>query len=382
MAEDNNEITKEKIESQNVDSGNSETKDPKLEEKKERNKKIIRSILFLVANVIVVLVLLFIQRDSSDEMVDITEFFRLLRIHPFYTIYTISTFLLLLIIDFIMFMTLTKTMGIKGRSIQKNVNVSIIGRYYDRITPWAIGGEPLQIAYFTGHGMKIGEASSVTMARHIIRFFPVSFAVIIVLIASRVTTDWWIMLLAILSVCSGLIVPSFMLLCAIKPKIGFKIGEKVIALLFKMKIIKSQEKYLEKMHIEVQKFVDGLRILWKHKFTTCMLAILALIEMFVNNAAPYFTIRALGVETTFWEIFVLCIFCNYASSIVPTPGGSGMAEFSFYAVFAAYIGEAHLFWAVLLWRIAVYYLPILVGFFVQIGISINTIRKTKKVVSD
>ena len=64
---------------------------------------------------------------------------------------------------------------------------------------------------------------------------------------------------------------------------------------------------------------------------------------------------------------------TYASSFAPTPGGAGIAELSFYAIFASVIGGEYLFWAVLFWRIAVFYVPVFIGFVMQTADSLYSI---------
>ena len=51
-----------------------------------------------------------------------------------------------------------------------------------------------------------------------------------------------------------------------------------------------------------------------------------------------------------------------AASLMPLPGGTGMNEFSFAAVFASYFVEGRLFWALLIYRFFSYYFYLIQGF--------------------
>ena len=105
-----------------------------------------------------------------------------------------------------------------------------------------------------------------------------------------------------------------------------------------------------------------------------LIGICGLVEMFAYNSVPFFVLRAMSIDkATFWRIFVLCIYVNYASSFSPTPGGSGLAELSFYAIFAAFTEGGELFWSVLIWRVCVFYIPVLIGFVLQSVISVRTL---------
>ncbi|HKL73967.1 MAG TPA: lysylphosphatidylglycerol synthase transmembrane domain-containing protein [Clostridia bacterium] len=347
------------------------------EAQSRRRKKILSIVLFLLANVLVVLVVFFMER-RQQEMESWTNIQNYFSTYWHYFVIAFSMFILLIIGDTIVFATLTKRMKME-KNIAVAIKLSIYGRYYDRITPWAIGGEPFQLAYLIKNKMKVSDAGAVTMSRHIIRFFVTAIAVITILIASRITTDIWVMVVAILSVLAGLIVPTFMIICVFKPKLGTGIAKGVIGILHRLKIVKDYDKQLANLQKGVDNFLHGLEYLSANKKVIIVIGLVALTELFANNAIPFFIIKGLGVELCFWEIFVLCIFVNYASSFAPTPGGAGLAELSFYAIFASYLGGGLLFWAVLFWRITIYYAPIIIGFVLQLIESVLEIVKNRKI---
>lgn len=354
--------------------GEMELSDPKADKTKKRKKKIITYLAFVLINALVIMGLLLFEDRTGDKVAG-REAFYLLGKNWAFTFLFISMFFIILIGDTLVFYTLTKKMNI-GNNTSLSLKTAILGRYYDRITPWSMGGEPFQVAYLISGGVKTGDSFAITMSRHIIRFFSVAIAVVAILISSRITTNIYVMVVAILSVFGGLIFPSFMLLCCFRPRIGLKIGRGIITLLYKMKIVKNYQKQLEKMEKEVSNFIRGLEYLSANKKVIIIITLVSLMELFAMNSVPFFVIKALGISDIFyWKTLVLCIFVNYASSFAPTPGGAGIAELSFYAIFASYITGNYLFWAVLFWRIAVFYMPVFVGFIVQVSDAIKRIKK-------
>ena len=346
-------------------------------QKKKRRNSILLNVLFLVINAIIVLVLLLLEDKSGDKVAG-SQAMKLFAENWYYTALAFFMYFVIAFSDSIVFAALIKKTGVKS-SPALPLKVSFMGRYYDRITPWSMGGEPFQVATLMRGGLSGGDSCAVTMSRHIVRFFSTAIAVIVILIASRITTNVYVMVVAILSVAAGLIIPSFMLLCAFKPKIGLKIGEGVINFLHKIKIVKNYDKQLKKMQNDVNNFLSGIKYLSTNKAMIALIAFSAIVELFANNSVPFFVIRGLGhTEVTFWHTLVLCIFVNYASSFAPTPGGAGIAELSFYAIFAAYVEEGYLFWAVLFWRIAIFFVPVFIGFALQIFDSVKNIFDTRK----
>lgn len=64
---------------------------------------------------------------------------------------------------------------------------------------------------------------------------------------------------------------------------------------------------------------------------------------------------------TYFEIFARIILCDLVAHIIPFPGGAGMVEFSFTAVFSSLFADGTLFWAMLFYRIVSYYSYLLQG---------------------
>ena len=352
--------------------------DAKTKRKAVRKKTLIYA-LFIVVNAAVIVGMTLFE-DRSGDIADGKKALALLGQNPLYTVLALVAFFVVVMTDALVFRLLVNKINgtcKKGACLK----ASLLGRYFDRITPWAIGGEPFQILYLKKSGLQAGEACAVTMARHAIRFFSTAIAVIALMagFASRLHINVYVLVAAIISVCGGLVIPSFMLLCAFRPALGKKIAHGFVSFLHKLKIVKDKEKADKKIQNTVQEFLTGLKFLSANKSAIILISLGALIELFAMTSVPFFVMKALGGENiVYMDIFVMCLFVNYASSFAPTPGGAGIAELSFYAVFGSVIGGGLLFWAVLFWRICVFYIPVFVGFIVQTASTIRAIVRLKK----
>src|SRR5574344_1497164 len=202
--------------------------------KKRMRKKILGYAAFIGINALVILILLLVEDRSGDKLAG-EEAIALLGKNFPYAICAFSVFFFTVFLDVIGFAALMKKLHVEKKSLVTCINVSFLGRYYDRVTPWAMGGEPFQIFYLNKRGLSTGDSCAVTMSRHIIRFFTVAIAVIIILVASQISTNVYVMIAAIVSVSAGLIVPVLMLICAFNPKRGLKIGKGEVILFYKMK---------------------------------------------------------------------------------------------------------------------------------------------------
>ncbi len=348
------------------------------ESKKKRIKKILGYVTFILVNALVVGILILLE-DKGGDIKAGREVFGRMGENLVYTVLAFAMFFIIVLCDTIVFQTLIYKTG-QGHQHGLALKVTLFGRYYDRITPWSMGGEPFQVAYLMRGGLNAADSCAVTMSRHIVRFFTNAVLVICILVSSRIATEIWVMVVAILSVLAGLVIPVFMLICSFKPVVGMKIGSGVVNLLHKMKLVKDKDKMMTKIQKDIDNFLGGIRYLSTNKQIIALIAIAAAIELFATNSVPFLVMRALGHnEATFGRIFVLCIFVNYASSFAPTPGGAGIAELSFYAIFASIIEEGYLFWAVLFWRVAVFYVPVFIGFVLSVVDGVISIVKAGRI---
>ena len=67
----------------------------------------------------------------------------------------------------------------------------------------------------------------------------------------------------------------------------------------------------------------------------------------------------------FYTFFVLTVMVDLASSCCPLPGGTGMNEITFSVLFSSYL-PSQVFWALLLWRLASYYIWLILGLIILV----------------
>ena len=69
-------------------------------------------------------------------------------------------------------------------------------------------------------------------------------------------------------------------------------------------------------------------------------------------------------SVSFMNVITSMAICEMISSVMPLPGGSGGAEFSFISLFTAWFmlpgGKNIIVWAMLIWRLFTYYFFIIV----------------------
>ena len=78
---------------------------------------------------------------------------------------------------------------------------------------------------------------------------------------------------------------------------------------------------------------------------------------------PYFIFCAFeGWQPAMWShILTLAVMVDLAACFMPLPGGTGVAELSFVALFSSLFSTGNVFWALIIWRVASYYIYIIQG---------------------
>src|SRR5690606_11781159 len=102
----------------------------------------------------------------------------------------------------------------------------------------------------------------------------------------------------------------------------------------------------------INDYQDSIKAFIQNLPSFLFLMFLSLVIIFINYSIPFFVYSALinYDPNMFMEILIKAIMIEIASGMIPLPGGSGMNEISFTALFASVFTSGTLFWALILWR--------------------------------
>lgn len=246
-----------------------------------------------------------------------------------------------------------------------SLNSTILCRYYDAITPLGSGGQPFEIYYLRKKGVPIGIASGVPVASYCmdrIAFVIVSIIALVWQGFSSVPTT--IIVLCWIGIVINAAIPTAILFFTIMPKVAHSVSRFVAHAGKKLHIVKDEEECYKKISGSVLEYAECLKyFIHRSKarfFYGVILSILSLVALY---SMPFFVVRMCGIAEGSWiKILSLTVICYMSVTLLPTPGNSGGAEFSFRSIFASFLSGGILFWGMLAWRIASYYLFVISGF--------------------
>ena len=346
----------------------------------QRKKKLLIRVFFICFNVIAILLVLAYENIADSDVVSFSVFINALKTGYPYLIIAIGVYLLHLATEGFIFFTLIKESGY-GSRYGLGFKVATLGRYYDNLTPWATGGQPFQMLYLYKHGIDLGTACSLPLVKFTIRVFVVNIAILLLYIFGNVTgqVNTVIVVAAFVAVAFNFVLPVALVVFTINKEWGEKVVRLLVKLAYRIKFVKDFDKTLNKYTRYINDFLSASKYLSRHQKLLVIVAVLSLVFLFAIHSIPYFVIKSLGYQdVNILQIIILTLFTLQAASYVPTPGAAGAAEGIFYVIFASIVKGGYIFWAVLLWRLIVYYLPILIGICIQILDAIKGKKPLKR----
>lgn len=330
--------------------------------KQSSKKKKIWSLVFFLINIGVVAGLLVYQLLGDTQMTSITELFSS-GINWWIFVFALFLTSLTHILDVAKIWLLTwKTTG-KNRPFLA-YKVCSLGKHYDAITPLSAGGEPFQVYYMNKHGIPASKAVSIPVGNYVISQITYVILGLICMIGSIFLPSNGDVGTAVISASSWIgfalnfFIIFIVILVSINKKIGHGLITGVLKLLKKMRIIKDKQYesiYNKAMNLvsDYQKTMKGYA---KNLGTFFTELFLSFANWFLRYCMPYivYCIFFGFHPELFLDIFVKTVMIELASTFIPLPGGTGMAELSFTAFFSTLMGP-NIFWAMLFWRILTYY---------------------------
>ena len=261
---------------------------------------------------------------------------------------------------------------IKVQQIFKQITIT---QFFNGITPFASGGQPMQVYMLNKRGLKLTHSTNVILQDFILyQMALITHGVIAVLLNNHFHFLDSSPLLRNLTV-TGFVINSLvglgLLFVSFSTKFNKFVVNKVIGLFSKIKLVKNKEKTIESWKTKLKEFNDCAVILRNKKSLIIKGYIYNILGLLCYYLTPLFVINALGFgnEITMLAVYVSCSYVSIIGAFVPIPGGSGGIEYCFLQFFGNFIKGSGLSAVLIVWRSITYYFAIIIG-----GITFNTFK--------
>lgn len=342
---------------------------------KKIKRKPLLIVLFISLNVAVIAITAFSEFGNSQNAAKLED----VKINGWFLLPALLCFLVAITAEIYKYILMMREMG-KGKYNAKKARkvarrTVLLGKYYDSITPAAIGGQPFQIYYMRKNsGLGPGVSTSIPifgMMAGQLGF--IIIAVLCFLFGSASINN----AVLIGTACFGLIFYAFwpitILIATFLPKATAELIGIVVKFLAKIHIVKNRKATIAKVEFEVNEYAKCVRRILKTRGLFLKTVLLSVAFNTLIAMIPFFVLTAFGGDVDFLPCFVTTVAVTSAVYFVPTPGNAGAAEGAFFVVFSA-LSTGYVFWAMLVWRFFSYYIYILIGLVIYFKIHLEKKR--------
>ena len=320
--------------------------------KKNTKKQILNISIVLLLSAITIITILV----NSNELnyTNLKSFF-----HNANPIYIIIAFICWT--GFIMFEALSlhiilKTLGYKPK-IKSSIAYSTSDTYYSAITPSATGGQPASAYYMIKDGISGGTAGF-SLVFNLIGYTAAiliigSFALIIGFDTFLKLSNF-IKFLVIFGIVTQIFLLLFFIACMCYHSLVIKIGHFSVKALHKLKIIKKEDKWLNKVDTTVDKYKNCYEGLKKHKFLFFPVILLNVAQRTSQILISVFICKS-AIDCSFIEIFVMQAFVVLGYNSLPLPGGAGSFEYLYLKIYTLSLPDSYVMIAMMSTRVISYY---------------------------
>lgn len=262
---------------------------------------------------------------------------------------------------------LSQRKGEPRRSAWSYLRIPYIEALFNGITPMSTGGQPGMLAAMIQTGIEGGRATSILLMKFIIYQVVVFFAYITTIVFGfhMVATRFsglavFIMIGLIIHVSTTIFLFSIMFAY----KWTKSITNWIMNILSKFINSIRVESWRKNVIDKIETFYVESQKLKKERKKLLLALVCTILQLLIFYSIPYVILVALNINASWVEVTQMNIMLIMFMSIIPIPGATGGAEYSFQTLFSAFVSSSSaLVLGMFLWRFVTYFFGMLLGLF-------------------
>jgi len=331
------------------------------EKEKPNNRKRVIGFILLTLLLTAVMVVVFVSIGDFSKTWE-----QLLKMDAGYLWIAIACVVLYLFTWPLSLMILTR----KTKNRPSKVDDFLIGgseHFFNGITPFASGGQPIQVYLYTQNGMSAAQSTGIVLSNFIAFMIATNiYAIASLFFWGRFTESFtpatiWMVIL-------GFFMNLFTLFFIVAIASSKKLQHLLVKIFKAFGKIKFLTKIIEKSLPKFEEYCSNFQLASKEIMSNkgdFVLAILARgISLIFYYSIPFFILKGLGVQLQMVDIFFILLASSFTITTmvwVPTPGGTGGIEFAFTYIFVTFFMDLAnkqeiITASMIMWRFLTYYL--------------------------
>ena len=255
-----------------------------------------------------------------------------------------------------------------------SLSVSMIGQYFNCVTPFASGGQPMQAYYLSRYKVPLGSGMTALLSKFIIYQFTLTIYCLFMLFLRIHYFGAELGALKILTVVGFIInfaVILALLTLALFKNLAFNIAHFILKILSKIKLVKNYERKLDFITEEAELYRKNFLFLRRQPVLMLKMFALTVLQLTAYFSISFVIYKGFGLSGSDYLTIIACqSFVLMISSFFPLPGALGAAEGSYGAFFGGIFGTLVTF-SMFVWRFLTFYVPLILG----LGITLMIDRK-------
>lgn len=320
-------------------------------------KKILK-LLVILSSAIVLIILMFFT-NGIEELAGMIS-----SLKPQWILAAFGCMVFYWILDAVILYLISGSM-LERLRIRDYIRFTMIGQFFNAITPMSGAGQPVQAYVMVKDGIKPGHAASIIIVKSLLHqliiviYATVAFFMKGAMFAGKIGDLFYLFILGLVLNSAFLI---FYFLFIFKKDVARKVLMWILKLLSRFKFAKKLEEKSKKIESEIDSFNEGAELLSKNFAVMLLLIVLQVLQFTSYFSIPYFI--QLSMETFKVHIVDMVTaqsLITLISLLVPLPGGTGGIEGLSYLFYGIFFRPGYIIPAILLYRIITYYASIVFG---------------------
>lgn len=249
-------------------------------------------------------------------------------------------------------------------SYKQSFNISMSVQFFNAITPFASGGQPVAVYLLKKKGMTVGESTAIIVLKSLIwqiSSILVTMASLILNYKLFVGNISGFIPLFIVGMVTNLAVVLFYCMF-FSDSLMTKIMNWVCNLLYKLGFKKRMEKFRDSVNREIERLGTTIKEVSHHKADLLKFTLITILQMTAFCSILYFIQLACEpVSANFLNMLTSQYMVTMITGFIPLPGAAGGAEGIGYVFFKMFFTTSSILAVVLIWRFITYYLNLLMG---------------------
>lgn len=244
------------------------------------------------------------------------------------------------------------------------VKIAMMGFYYNLVTPFASGSQPMQIYALNKYDINLSKSIAIVTNKTVLfQTLVTIYSAVIIFLNIEVLKNELPSMLVLMSIGMVMNIVSLLggMLIVLTPNTMKIIVKVIVNILYRLNIFKSLNKKIHTINKFIDEYSYSIKLFIKNKKALCLSIILTIIQLTVFFSISYCVYKAFNLNgLSLFEVLSLQVFLYMSVSPIPTPGNVGANEVAFLTIFANVFPGNIIGYSVFLYSIYVYYFLVVV----------------------